>query len=73
MIHQKQIESAALAADIDAWVKSGGVIKQVVNKPIEVKHGTSDQYRKRSCRCDKCVKWALKNGVVKTNEVRLRA
>lgn len=32
MIYQKQLESAALAADIDAWVKAGGVVK-------ELKHG----------------------------------
>jgi len=73
MIHIKQQESATLAADIDKWVANGGVIKKVVNKPIQVKHGTSDQYKKASYRCKKCVDWALKNGVVKTAEVRLKA
>ncbi|AOA58307.1 hypothetical protein [Acinetobacter larvae] len=70
MIHQKQLESAALAAEVEKFLAKGGKVKQIVNEPVKVKHGTSDQYKKRSCRCEKCMAWALKTGVIKTTKLK---
>lgn len=64
---------AELEKEMAKFLKRGGEIKQAASQTYTAKHGTADQYRKRSCRCDACVKWAIKTGKVKTNTLRVRA
>lgn len=54
----KQKIREKLDTDLAEFLKNGGEIKQAVNNVIVVKHGTSDQFVKRSCRCDECVAWS---------------
>ena len=61
-----------LDVEMAKFLKRGGEIKQAVSQVYKAKHGTADQYRKRSCRCDVCVAWALENGVVKTDQLKER-
>lgn len=61
-----------LEVEMAKFLASGGEIKQAVNQVFKVKHGTADQYTKRSCRCEVCMDWALKKGIVKTEELRVR-
>ncbi|MDV2441681.1 hypothetical protein QR665_19820 [Acinetobacter gerneri] len=62
-----------LETEIEKFLANGGEIKQAVNQQFKVKHGTSDQYNKRSCRCNACMDWALKKGVIKTSKLKVRA
>lgn len=62
-----------LEKEMAKFLKRGGEIKQAVSQVYKAKHGTADQYTKRSCRCDKCMEWALKNGRVKTTQLKERA
>ena len=62
-----------LETELAKFLKSGGEIKPAQNQMFQVKHGTSDQYNKRSCRCDICVNWALKKGVIKTTTLKVIA
>lgn len=61
-----------LESDVAEFLKRGGEIKQAVSQIYKAKHGTSGQYIKLSCRCEICMKWALKKGVVKTDQLKER-
>lgn len=63
---------AELDAEMAKFLKRGGEIKQAVSVGYKPKHGTSGQYIKLSCRCEICMKWALKKGVVKTDQLKER-
>lgn len=62
-----------LEAEMEKFLAQGGEIKQAVNQQFHVNHGTADQYNKRGCRCEKCVDWALKKGLIKTTTLKVRA
>ncbi|MDQ9009014.1 hypothetical protein RFI36_04790 [Acinetobacter gerneri] len=62
-----------LETEIEKFLANGGEIKQAVNQQFQVKHGTSDQYTKRGCRCDVCMNWALTKGKIKTKTLRKTA
>ena len=62
-----------LEAEMEKYLARGGRIKQAVNTQFQVKHGTNDQYTKRSCRCEACMDWALKSGRIKTKTLRKTA
>lgn len=61
-----------LEVELVKFLKGGGEIKQAVNQHFKPKHGSSSQYIKLSCRCEICMKWALKKGVVKTDQLKER-
>lgn len=61
-----------LEVEMAKYLKRGGTIKQAVSVGYKPKHGTSGQYIKLSCRCEICMKWALKKGVVKTDQLKER-
>lgn len=73
--HAQIVAKRNLREELDAalteYLANGGEIKQAQNQQFQVKHGTSDQYRKRSCRCNVCVTWALENGVIKTSKTKV--
>ncbi|OTG65817.1 hypothetical protein [Acinetobacter silvestris] len=71
-IQDKRKLRAELEAEMAKFLKRGGEIKQAVSQIYKAKHGTADQYRKRSCRCDVCVAWALDNGVIKLTTIKAR-
>lgn len=72
-IQDKSKLRAELEQQVAEFLAEGGEIKQAVSQVYKAKHGTADQYTKRSCRCDKCMEWALKNGRVKTTQLKERA
>ena len=67
----KQRLRAELEAEMEKFLANGGEIKQAQNQQFQVKHGTSDQYKKRSCRCDACVAWAVSAGLIKTSKTKV--
>lgn len=66
----KTKQSQKLQQEVDEFLANGGEIKQAVNQVEKPKHGTSDHYKKRSCRCDLCVRWAIRNGLIKSSELK---
>lgn len=62
---RKQLEN-----DVAEFLAKGGEIKQAEIQTYQAKHGTNTQYIKHSCRCKVCIAWALKNGRVKTEQLR---
>lgn len=69
-IQDKRKLRAELDVEMAKFLKRGGEIKPAVSQVYKAKHGTGDQYRKRSCRCDVCVAWALENGFIKTTQLK---
>lgn len=63
---------AELEVEMAKFLKRGGEIQQAVTAGYKPKHGTSGQYIKLSCRCEICMAWALKKGVVKTDQLKER-
>lgn len=61
-----------LETEMEKFLARGGEIKQAETRVYQVKHGTNTQYVKHSCRCKACVAWALKKGVVKTAELKVK-
>ena len=61
-----------LETELEKFLASGGQIKQAKTEPYQAKHGTNTQYVKHSCRCKACMAWALKKGVVKTGELKVK-
>lgn len=73
-----------LEAQMVEFLAKGGQIKQLDitnrneesqfnNKVVKIKHGTSHQFNKRSCRCVVCVEWAVKKGILKPGYKRVAA
>lgn len=62
-----------LEREMKKYIKRGGVIKSAENQLYQVKHGTSDQYKKAGCRCKKCMQWAFDTGLIKTTTLRERS
>lgn len=71
-IQDKRKLRAELDVEMAKFLKRGGEIKQAVPQVYQPKHGTNTQYVKHSCRCKTCVAWAVKNGVVKTDQLKER-
>lgn len=61
-----------LETEMEKFLARGGEIKQAETQVYQVKHGTNTQYVKHGCRCKACVAWALKKGVVKTAELKVK-
>lgn len=73
-----------LKAQMAEFLNNGGQIKQLDsanrneqsqfnNRVVKIKHGTSHQFNKRSCRCVVCVEWAVKKGILKPGYKRVAA
>lgn len=71
-IQDKRKLREELEKEMAKFLKRGGEIKDVVPQVYKAKHGTNTQYVKHSCRCKTCVAWAVKNGVVKTDQLKER-
>lgn len=73
--HAQIVAKRNLREELDValteYLANGGEIKQAQNQQFQVKHGTSDQYKKRSCRCDACVAWAVSAGLIKTSKTKV--
>ena len=69
-IQDKRKLRAELETEMAKFLANGGEIKQAEIQVHKTNHGTSDTYRKLGCRCDKCMQWALKAGVVKTTQLK---
>lgn len=69
-IQDKRKLRAELQKEMAKFLKRGGEIKPAVNQEYKANHGTNTQYVKHSCRCKTCVAWAVKNGVVKTDQLK---
>ena len=69
-IQDKRKLRAELDMEMEKFLANGGEIKQAEIQVHKTNHGTSDTYRKLDCRCDKCMQWALKAGVVKTTQLK---
>ncbi|MFW1970453.1 hypothetical protein [Acinetobacter bereziniae] len=73
--HAQIVAKRNLREELDValaeYLANGGEIKQAQNQQFQVKHGTSDQYKKRSCRCDACVAWAVSAGLIKKSKTKV--
>lgn len=68
--YEKRILREQLEKDMAEFLENGGEIKQAEIQVHKTNHGTSDTYKKLGCRCEKCMQWALKAGVVKTTQLK---
>ena len=71
-IQDKRKLRADLEEQLAKYFENGGLITMVVNKPFTGIHGKSDTYKKHGCRCDKCLAWAVRTGVVKSEKLKTK-